>query len=124
MAQQVLLVEDSQTQALFYQDILLEMGFQVQIAGDGRDALTFAYENHPDLIILDINLPDMSGFQVCSRLHRADETRQIPIIILSERDSAQDDWEGLQAGAVDYIPKDKFAVDTLSTSIRQLIAGS
>ena len=119
----VLLVEDSPTQAMFYRTILDELGLEVHMVSEGRAALNYAYENQPDLIILDINLPDMDGFQVCTRLSRAQETSSIPIIMLTERDTPDDAWHGLQAGAVDYIPKDGFAAETLSASIQQLGAG-
>jgi DNA-binding response OmpR family regulator len=120
MALQVLLVEDSVTQAEYYKTVLEETGLTVSVVGDGQAALEFAFNTPPDLIVLDINLPIMDGFQVCSRLSRADETRNIPIVMLTERDAANDAWTGLQAGAIDYIPKDEFAAATLLASLQQL----
>ena len=118
-----LLVEDSPTQAMYYCTVLTELGLDVHTVGEGKAALSYAYEHQPDLIILDINLPDMDGFQICSRLSRAQETSDIPIIMLTERDTSDDAWHGLQSGAVDYIPKDDFAAEVLSASIRQLTEG-
>ncbi len=124
MAILALLVEDSPTQAQFYKDILEQLGLEVSIVDNGKDALDFAYRYHPQLIVLDVNLPIMDGFQVCSRLSRSEETSNIPIIMLTERDAAEDASAGLQSGAIDYIAKDKFAAETLSASIRQLgVAG-
>ena len=120
MASQVLLVEDSTTQAAYYRLVLEEAGLEVHLVGDGQAALDFAYHNRPDLVILDVNLPGMDGFQVCSRLSRAAETCDIPIVMLTGRDTADDAWTGLQAGAVDYIPKDDFAVEALLASLGQL----
>lgn len=120
---QALLVEDSPTQAMYYRDVLNRLGLDVQVVGDGRAALSYAYEHRPDLIILDVNLPDMDGFQICSRLRRTQETCSIPIIMLTERSTSDDVWHGLQAGAADYIPKNEFAADALSASIRQLNVG-
>ena len=118
-----LLVEDSPTQAMYYCKVLDRLGLDVHTVSEGRAALNYAYEHRPDLIILDVNLPDMDGFQVCARLHRAKETCDIPVIMLTERDASDDAWHGLQAGAVDYIPKDSFAAEVLSASIRQLTIG-
>jgi twitching motility two-component system response regulator PilH len=123
MAMQALLVEDSPTQAQFYKDILEQLGLEVNIAVNGKDALDFAYRYHPQLIVLDVNLPIMDGFQVCSRLSRSGETNSIPIIMLTERGAAEDAQAGLQSGAIKYIAKDQFAAETLSASIRQLGVG-
>lgn len=115
-----LLVEDSPTQAMYYSDVLSSLGLDVHTVSEGRVALSYAYEHQPDLIVLDINLPDMDGFQICSRLSRAEETRNIPIIMLTERNTPDDAQHGLQVGAIDYIPKNSFAADALSASIRNL----
>ena len=79
-----------------------------------------ARDQPPDVIVLDIDLPEIDGYSVCRALKGDSATAQIPIIMLTERDVAEDAWAGLQAGAIDYIPKDQFAVQTLSASIRQL----
>ena len=120
MTVRALLVEDSPTQAEYYKAVLEGIGLEVHVVDNGQTALDYAYNSHPDLIILDVNLPVMDGFQVCSRLSRAEETRNIPIVMLTERDSADDAWVGLQAGAVDYIPKDDFADETLLASLEHL----
>jgi DNA-binding response OmpR family regulator len=116
----VLLVEDSPTQAEFYKEVLQEVGLSIIHARDGREALDMALEYQPDLIILDVNLPVLNGIQVCARLQRTSETQHIPIIMLTRLDKPEDAMAGLSAGAVDYIAKDEFAVETLLASLEQL----
>jgi two-component system cell cycle response regulator len=116
----ILLVEDSPTQAkqLAY-DLESEMT-QVIIADDGPVALQMAYEQQPDVIVLDINLPSMSGYQVCSRLKRDESTSHIPVIMLTAADSSDNMMTGIEAGAEDYIPKDDFAVENLLNTLNAM----
>src|SRR5262245_48401977 len=109
MAPTVLLVEDSKTQAKQIADVLASVGLQVQIVDDGPDAIRAAIDNQPDLIVLDVKLPSMDGYQVCRRLKRADETAHIPVIMLTDKTGTKETMTGLKAGADDYIPKDIFA---------------
>ena len=92
----------------------------VHIAGDGPEGLRAVDEYQPDVILLDINLPSMSGYQVCSRLKRDEETALIPIIMLTASDGSDDILRGLNVGATDYIAKDAFAVDNLMTTLRTI----
>jgi DNA-binding response OmpR family regulator len=117
----VLLVEDSPTQAEFYRLILEDVGLEVIHVTDGPTALDAASIAWPDLVILDVNLPGgMDGMQVCARLHRMEETRNVPVIMLTQRDTSRDAMMGMEAGAVDYIAKDDFVVETLYSTLRQL----
>ena len=120
MSLNVLIIEDSPTQAEHYRIILEELGLSVHIAEQGQEGLEYAFNYHPDLILLDLNLPDMDGIQVCYRLNRTPETNDIPVIMLTNRDRAADAMWGLKAGAVDYIAKDEFAMDVLLASLEQL----
>jgi CheY-like chemotaxis protein len=115
-----LLIEDSQTQAAQIKETLESVGLQVRVAYDGPDGLRAVMENPPDLIVLDVKLPTMDGFQVCRRLKRNPATKDIPVIMLTDRASAQDTLSGLQAGADDYIPKDIFATEHLVTTLQEL----
>jgi DNA-binding response OmpR family regulator len=119
-ATSILLIEDSPTQADQIAAQLRNYGFQVEIAGDGPDGLRAVDESEPDLILLDINLPSMSGYQVCSRLKRDQNTAHIPVIMLTASDSSDDILRGLNVGATDYIAKDAFAADNLITTLRAL----
>jgi two-component system, OmpR family, phosphate regulon response regulator PhoB len=120
MAIDVLLIEDSKTQAAQIKATLESVGLQVRVAYDGQDGLREVMERRPDLIVLDVKLPGMDGFQVCRRLKRTPETQSIPIIMLTEKDGAQSTMSGIQAGADDYIPKDIFATEHLVNTLQQL----
>ena len=120
MASTVLLVEDSKTQAKQISDVLVSVGLTVRVVGDGPEAIREAMENPPDLIVLDIKLPSMDGYQVCRRLKRMEETQNIPIIMLTDRTGAKETMTGLKAGADDYIPKDIFAAEHLMETLKEL----
>ncbi len=117
----VLLVEDSRTQATQIKMVLENAGdIDVHVAYTGVDGLRLAQEVDPALIILDVVLPDMDGFQVCRRLKRDPATMAIPVVMLTEKSSANATASGLQAGADDYIPKDIFASEHLIDTLREL----
>jgi two-component system phosphate regulon response regulator PhoB len=120
MAIDVLLIEDSKTQAAQIKATLESVGLQVRVAYDGQEGLREVMERRPDLIVLDVKLPGMDGFQVCRRLKRTPDTQTIPIIMLTEKDGAQATMSGIQAGADDYIPKDIFATEHLVNTLQQL----
>jgi CheY-like chemotaxis protein len=120
MGDDVLVVEDSPTQAKQIKETLQDAGLNVRVVGDGPEAIREAMLNPPRLIVLDINLPSMDGYQVCRRLKRNPDTRDIPVIMLTEQSSAKDTMTGLQAGADDYIPKDIFAGEHLLDTLREL----
>jgi CheY-like chemotaxis protein len=120
MALEVLLVEDSKTQAAQIKETLESVGLRVRVAYDGPEGIREAIENPPALIVLDVKLPSMDGFQVCRRLKRNPATQDIPIIMLTEKSKAQDTMTGLRAGADDYIPKDIFASEHLINTLQEL----
>jgi DNA-binding response OmpR family regulator len=116
----VLLVEDSPTQAQQIAAHLVEHALDVLIADDGPVALQIADEGQPDVIVLDINLPSMSGYQVCKRLKRDESTAHIPVIMLTVAGDSDHMLNGLEVGATDYIPKDEFAIENLIASLGSL----
>jgi DNA-binding response OmpR family regulator len=120
MALEVLLIEDSKTQAQQIKETLESVGLRVRVAYDGPDGIRDAIENPPALIVLDVKLPTMDGFQVRRRLKRNPTTQDVPIIMLTERSKAQDTMTGLRAGADDYIPKDIFASEHLINTLQEL----
>jgi two-component system, cell cycle sensor histidine kinase and response regulator CckA len=100
----VLIVDDTEMNI----DILvgaLDQDYNISVAMDGESALQTVTENPPDLILLDIMMPNMNGYQVCEKLKSEDKTRDIPIIFLTALSEEQDEVRGLQLGAVDYIIK-------------------
>ncbi len=119
----ILVVEDSPTQAQKMVAVLNVLyGLRVAVAQDGVEALRVAERQLPDLIVLDVNLPGMDGYQVCTRLKRDPKTAAIPVIMLTSADSSQAALQGLKAGADDYIPKDVFATETLLATLRAYLS--
>jgi len=100
----VMVVDDTETNI----DILLDtLGdeYDVRVATDGKVALNYIYEDHPDLILLDIMMPVMDGYEVCRILKSEEKTSHIPIIFLTAMSEDNDEQKGLLLGAVDYITK-------------------
>src|ERR1700683_3698946 len=87
------------------EDMLLQVGHEVNSFPLGRLALAAAAENPPDLILLDINMPEMNGYEVCERLKSNAELSDIPVIFLSALNETQDKISAFRSGAVDYISK-------------------
>ncbi len=116
----ILIVEDSATQALHLQVMLEEAGLRVIWAPDGQAGLSIARQTRPDLIVLDVQLPDMDGFEVCQNLKSQNDTRPIPVIMFTRHDDPENVALGLQTGATDYIPKDGFADAVLVETLRQM----
>jgi twitching motility two-component system response regulator PilH len=116
----VLLIEDSPTQAEEIASQISRYGVDVMVANDGLQGLRLVDSNRPDLILLDVNLPKMDGYQVCHRLKRDPDTKSIPVVMLTVASGSDDTLKGLEAGADDYIPKDAFAVENLTGTLRSL----
>ena len=99
----------------------LEMaGFDVLTAADGKSALAKVRESLPDLIVLDVMLPGLNGYEVCSLLKQNKQTSHIPIIMLSAKGQEQDYWKGMSSGADAYLTK-PFAGQELHNLIDRLI---
>jgi two-component system alkaline phosphatase synthesis response regulator PhoP len=98
----VLIVDDEPKIVKQARDYLAQSGFHVLTAGDGRTALAVARREHPDMVVLDLNLPEMDGLEVCRALRRESD---VPIIMLTARVQETDRLIGLELGADDYITK-------------------
>ena len=92
-------------------------GYQVEVAGDGLTALELARSTHPDLVILDVMLPGMDGFEVCRNLR---QESNIPVLMLTARDDEIDRVVGLEVGADDYLPK-PFSMRELIARVKALL---
>ena len=115
----VLIVEDEPPLVeLLYN--LEKAGFQIHIARDGEEALLAVEERKPDLILLDWMLPYVSGIEICRRIRRNPETRNVPIIILTARGEEDDRIRGLEAGADDYVVK-PFSPSELVARVRAVL---
>ncbi|MFA7418094.1 MAG: response regulator [Melioribacteraceae bacterium] len=101
----ILVIDDYPDNVFFLQDRLEREGYEVIKAYDGGMGIQKAFEEKPDLILLDVMMPDISGFDVCKKLSASEETNLIPIILLTALTDAEDIKTGLQAGAFDYIKK-------------------
>ncbi len=110
----VLVIDDEPQILRALRAILTEQGFTVESAARGEDGLTQAAAHLPDLIILDLGLPDIEGIEVCRRLR---EWTDIPIIILSVRDAEREKVAALDAGADDYLTK-PFGIEELLARVR------
>lgn len=101
----ILVVDDNPDNLGILFELLGEQGFEILVAEDGESALQQAEYTHPDLILLDILLPDMNGFSTCQQLKERPATKDIPVIFMSALTDTVDKVKGLQLGAVDYITK-------------------
>jgi len=101
----ILIIDDSPDSVFLLQDRLEREGFEIAKAYNGEMGIQKAVDEKPDLILLDIMMPDISGYDVCKTLSSKDETKLIPIILLTALTEADNLKQGLQSGAFDYIKK-------------------
>jgi len=118
----ILVIDDDQTNQNIIRHFLEKNGFAVASAGDGEEGLRQARDKPPALILLDLMLPGMSGFQVLSRLKQDAALAPIPVVILSSLTQEDDMMKALTSGAADYITKPLSPV-VLMTKIKLLLAG-
>lgn len=119
----ILLIEDSPSQALQFQLILQRAGYRVRVVGDGAEGWRVACDDTPRLILLDVDLPSLDGFQVLARLKRGHVTARIPVIMLTHREHVSNILQALDLGADDYLPKPDAATQ-LQSIVEQLLAES
>jgi DNA-binding response OmpR family regulator len=118
--QRILVVEDDVDTAEMLSSYFEQQGYEVLAAAWGEDALRITQEELPDLVVLDIRLPDIDGYEVCRRLRGHRRTEHIPIIFLTERRDRIDRLTGLELGAVDYITK-PFDIQELRLRVRNAL---
>jgi two-component system OmpR family response regulator len=114
----LLLVDDEENLRSMLEAALRHNGFDVTSAANGRDALTAADRHGPDVIVLDVMLPDLDGFEVCRRL-RADGSRT-PVLFLTARDATEDKVRGLTLGGDDYLVK-PFSLEELVARVQAVL---
>ncbi len=102
MAEKILVIDDEETTVEIMEYLLQRNGFEVIKAYRGEDGLRQAYRTQPDLVLLDIMMPDMDGWEVCKRLR---EMSDVPIVFLTARGETKDVVRGLEMGADDYVVK-------------------
>ena len=113
----VLFIEDDPTVAQMYKLKLELDGYQVTMAKDGEEGLQLASEVRPDIIFLDIRLPKMDGFAVLERLRGNEQTRHIPVVILSNYGERELVERGLKLGALEYLIKSQTTPANLSRGV-------
>ncbi|HLZ25180.1 MAG TPA: response regulator [Ktedonobacterales bacterium] len=116
----VLVVDDSWTDLTLIATPLRESGYDVITAVDGEEALEKVLQERPQCVVLDVILPKQNGFQLCRKLKQMEQSRDIPIILISAKNTPLDKRWGLQQGADLYMTK-PFSKDELLASVRSLI---
>jgi len=119
---QILIVDDSPTELHVLKGMLEKNGHQVITAGNGEQGVQTAKDNHPDLILMDVVMPGLNGFQATRQLSRDASTRDIPIIIVSTKSQETDRVWGMRQGARDYLTKPVAEAD-LMAKVSALLAG-
>jgi DNA-binding response OmpR family regulator len=119
----ILLIEDSPSQALQLQLILERAGYHVAVVTDGAAGWQAACDQLPELILLDVELPTLDGFQVLSRLKRSSATAAIPVIMLTNRDHISSVERAIELGVDDYLSKQDVE-QQLCVIVRQLLHAS
>ena len=120
MATRILIVDDESHLSQMMADLLTNAGYETRTANSGRDALDQVHSDRPDLVLLDVDMPELDGFEVASILKSDPATATIPLIIVSAHDGRGARLIGLESGAEDYLSK---PVDTaeLLAKIRNLL---
>ena len=120
MKKKILVVDDEKDILELVSIILSEGDIIVYKAEDGRSALEIAKEKKPDLILLDIMMPEIDGWEVLKMLKKEKETKDIPVAMLTCKTEVRDKVLGIQEGAVDYITK-PFAPDDLMSRVKEIL---
>ncbi|MGH2536112.1 MAG: response regulator transcription factor [Candidatus Promineifilaceae bacterium] len=116
----LLIVEDNLELAEMLSDYFHAQGYRVTAVDQGEEGLRRAEAEQPDIVLLDVHLPDIDGYQVCRRLRQSRRTGRLPVIFLTERRRREDRLAGLELGAVDYITK-PFDIQELSLRVRNAV---
>lgn len=118
----VLVVEDSVTQREMITDLLKGSGLTVTVASDGVEAMEQIQGRTPDLVVLDIVMPRMNGYEVCRRLKADPKTQNVPVVMCSSKGEEFDRYWGMKQGADAYIAK-PFQPTELVGTVKQLLRG-
>jgi two-component system, OmpR family, response regulator RpaA len=119
----ILVIDDDQSISELVKVNLELLGHQVSTAPDGIKGLALAQQNRPDLIVLDVMMPDLDGFTVCQRLRQNPQTRPIPVLMLTALGMTKDKVTGFDSGADDYLVK-PFEIPELQVRVRALLRRS
>jgi len=120
---EILLIEDSPTDTHAYSAVLRDNGYDVKTAATGEEGIALAATLKPDLILMDIVMPGVNGFQATRELRRSEDTANIPVIMLSTKDQETDRIWGMRQGATDYLIKPVNS-EVLINSIKTALSAS
>lgn len=120
MSRKILLVDDSPTVLLMEKMVLQRLPCQIQTAKDGQEGVEKAQAERPDLILMDVVMPRLNGFEACRQLRAHEATRDIPIILITTRGELASAQSGYEAGCNDYLTKPINGVELL-TKVRILL---
>ncbi len=110
----ILVVDDSPTDQQFLRELLTKKGYQVLSASGGEEGISKARTLQPDLILMDVVMPGLNGFQATRQLSQDDTTKDIPVIICTTKQQETDRFWGLKQGAKDYVTKPVNATELLT----------
>ncbi len=116
----ILIVEDNPKNIQFLGNLLMPHGYELGVAQNGIEALTFLEERLPDLILLDVMMPEMDGYQFCQKLKSNLAFSHIPVIFLTAKSQSDDIIKGFEVGGVDYVTKPFIAAELMARIKTQL----
>jgi DNA-binding response OmpR family regulator len=117
----ILLVEDELTLHKALKEFLEEAGFEISSAFDGEEAVALAKSGKPDLILLDIILPKKDGFEVMADLKQDKKIQKVPIVLLTNLESAENIQKAFDAGATTYLVKSNYKLEDIAKKIKEIL---
>ena len=117
----ILLVDDDQFITIAYKDGLESAGYSVIVAHDGLEALESLKTSKPDIVLLELIMPKMNGFEVLQHMKKDDKLKSIPVLVLTNLSQDSDKQEALAEGAVDFLVKADISLKDLVTRINQIL---
>ena len=120
----ILVVDDEQILTELYQKMLEDEGYEVKTASDGQEALNVVEEFKPDLVVMDVKMPHLSGIETLKKLKAKDETKHIPVMMLTNQSEVKiDAEEAIKLGAVSYLVKADVVPADVIKKIREILGG-
>jgi len=116
----VLIADDNQQNRELLEAYLVDQGHEILMAADGRETLDLAIQHQPDLVLLDIMMPKLSGYEVCQRLRQDERTKDIPVLVITALKEMGDIEKAVAAGADDFLTKPVHRIE-LQTRVRSLV---
>src|SRR4030067_1104630 len=117
----ILIVEDSRTQARQLADVLIPLGHRISIAGNGKEALVLLKERKPAIVVADIVMPEMDGYELCKVIKSDNKFKDIPVLLLTQLSDPKEIIKGLESGADDFIVK-PYNKELLMTRLQTLLS--